>query len=202
MRVPRDQFRALDLEVHAVLADAPLRDVTVVDLPGGGSMRGMADVRALLTPERLVSANVLVRGLFALRRLLGRLFGWDSSQRVDPRLSYVHRLSETLKARSAVPPGATAGLFKWLYVLERESVTEVRNATVHAFMCWALEETASGYRLYLAVYVKPVSWLTPLYMAVIEPFRRFVVYPSIVRGIRRAWIDRYGAPARSLDGRV
>ena len=58
MRVPREQFRALHLEVHAVLADAPLRDVTVVDLPGGGRMRGMADVRALLTPQLLASANV------------------------------------------------------------------------------------------------------------------------------------------------
>ena len=111
-------------------------------------MRGMADVRALLTPQLLASANVLVRGLFALRGLLGRLFGWDSGERVDSRLSYVHRLSDTLKARSAVPPGTTAGLFKWLYVLERESVAQVRNATVHAFMGWALEETASGYRLY------------------------------------------------------
>jgi hypothetical protein len=45
--------------------------------------------------------------------------------------------------------------------------------------------------LYWAVYVKPVSWLTPVYMAVIEPFRRFVVYPAILRQIRRAWVAAY-----------
>ncbi len=200
MRVPRDQFRALNLEAHALLSDAPLRDVTVIDLPDGGGMRSMTDVRALLTPERLTSPNVLVRGLFALRELLGQMFGWDSEERFEPHLSYVHRLTDNLKARSAVPPGTTAGLFKLLYVLERESLAEVRNATVHAFVCWALEKTSSGYRLYLAVYVKPVSWLTPLYMAVIEPFRRFVVYPSISRRIRRAWVDHYGKPATSLNG--
>jgi hypothetical protein len=39
--------------------------------------------------------------------------------------------------------------------------------------------------------VKPVSALTPLYMAIIEPFRRFIVYPSILRRIRDAWELRY-----------
>jgi hypothetical protein len=48
-----------------------------------------------------------------------------------------------------------------------------------------------GYRLYWGVYVKKTSWLTPLYMALIEPFRRFVVYPTLFRQIRRAWMDRY-----------
>jgi hypothetical protein len=191
MRVPREQFRALDLEAHAVLSDVPLRDVTAIDLPGGGSMRTITDVRTLLTREKLASPNGLVRGLFALRRLLGRVLGWDSEERVDPQSSYVHRLSDNLKARSAVPPGTAEGRFKLLYVLERESVAEARNATVHAFICSALEQTSSGYRLYWGVYVKPVSWLTPLYMGMIEPFRRFVVYPSIFRRIRRAWVDRY-----------
>jgi len=30
----------------------------------------------------------------------------------------------------------------------------------------------------LAVYVKPVTRLTPLYVALIDPFRRFIVYPA------------------------
>jgi len=30
-------------------------------------------------------------------------------------------------------------------------------------------------------------------MAAIEPFRRFVVYPSILRRIERAWAAKYGA---------
>jgi hypothetical protein len=36
MRVPREQFRRLSLEVHGILSDVPLHDVTAVDLPGGG----------------------------------------------------------------------------------------------------------------------------------------------------------------------
>ena len=44
-----------------------------------------------------------------------------------------------------------------------------------------------GYRLYWAIYVENVSAFTPLYMAAIEPFRRFVVYPATLAAIRMAW---------------
>ena len=42
------------------------------------------------------------------------------------------------------------------------------------------------------IYVKSTSWLTPIYMALIEPFRRFLVYPAMFARLRRAWIARYG----------
>ena len=77
-----------------------------------------------------------------------------------------------------------------------ETLAEVRNATVHAFLASVLTETPGGYRLYWAVSVHPVSRLTPLSMALIEPFRRCIVYPAIFRRIRRAWEERY---TRSLD---
>ncbi len=48
-----------------------------------------------------------------------------------------------------------------------------------------------GYRFYFAVYVANVSPLTPLYMAVIEPFRRFLVYPAMLGNLRAAWIAAY-----------
>jgi hypothetical protein len=52
--------------------------------------------------------------------------------------------------------------------------------------------------MYWAVYVLPVSWFTRPYLIAIEPFRRFIVYPAMLRRIRRAWIARY-QPDRSLD---
>jgi hypothetical protein len=57
----------------------------------------------------------------------------------------------------------------------------------------ALCRTAAGYRLYSAIYVKNVSRFTPLYMALIEPFRRFVVYPAILRRLRSAWMAVYSS---------
>ena len=199
MRVPREQFRSLSLEVHGLLSDVPLHDVTVVDLPGGGAGRTLADVRALLAREHVRAVNPLVRGLFALRALLGRLFGWDADMYMHQETSSLHRLSSDITRRSALPPGTLDGPFRVLYVLERESLVEVRNATVHAFLASVLTETPGGYRLYWAVYVQPVSRLTPLYMALIEPFRRRIVYPAIFRRVRRAWEERYTHP---LDPRA
>jgi hypothetical protein len=199
MRVPREEFRSLSLEVHGILSDVPLHDVTAVDLPGGGVGRTISDVRSLIARENLRAANPIVRSLFALRARLGRLFGWDSARPTHPETSSIDRLSSDITCRSALPPGAPDGPFRVLYVLERESLAEVRNATVHAFLASVLTETPVGYRLYWAVYVRPVSRLTPLYMALIEPFRRYIVYPAIFRRIRRAWEERYTRP---LDPRA
>jgi Protein of unknown function (DUF2867) len=191
MRVPRGQFRGLGLEVHAILSDVPLHDVSVVDLPGGGAGRTISDVRSLMVRANLGSPNAVVRSLFTFRTLLGRLLGWDSDLHADPGTSYIHRLSSDITHRSKVTAGSMEGPFRLLYVLERESLAEIRNATVHAFLSLVLTEVPVGYRLYWAVYVKPVSRLTPLYMALIEPFRRFIVYPAMLRRLRAAWEERY-----------
>ena len=57
-------------------------------------------------------------------------------------------------------------------------------------MCRSSNST--GYRFFLAVYVLPVSWLTRPYLIAIEPFRRFLLYPAVLRRIRRAWLEKYG----------
>ena len=202
MRCDPAEFRALPLEVHALLADVPLRDVTAIDLPGGGPSRTIADVRALL-PERGAdqAGNWPTRALFRLRFGLGRLFGWDRPEppEVEARVSLRRRLPPDLVMRSQVVPGTPDGFFRVMYVLEREMLVEARNATVHAFLASVLVPGvdvgagAGGYRLYWAVYVHRRSWLTPLYMALIEPFRRFVVYPSLFRRLYAAWCGRYVA---------
>jgi hypothetical protein len=202
MRVHREQFRRLDLEVHAILSDVPLHDVSVVDLPGGGAGRTISDVRSLMARANLRSANAVVRSLFAFRTLLGRLLGWDSDLHAGQGTSYIHRLNSDITDRSRVTPGSTDGPFRLLYVLERESLAEIRNATVHAFLSLVLTEVPVGYRLYWAVYVKPVSRLTPLYMALIEPFRRFIVYPAMLRRLRTAWEERYPPTLHPQAARV
>jgi hypothetical protein len=158
MRIPPAEFLALDLEAHARLKGVPLRDVSVVDLPDGGDDRTIADVRRLLEAAK-ARAPVSVRALVGLRLFLGRLFRWD-------------------REREPLRP---------LYELPYEMLSEARNATVHAFSCMALRRRPGGYRLYWAIYVENVSAFTPLYMAVIEPFRRFVVYPAILASIRAGW---------------
>jgi hypothetical protein len=194
VRVAPAEFRKLDLEAHAFLADIPLEDVSRVDLVGGGEGRGVADLRALLASLDLRAANRATRFLFALRMFLGRLFGWDREQVELPPESYIHRLTPAQRSRSSVVPGTLNRGFRVVYVFENEALSEIINATVHAFLCDVLVPSATGYRLYWAVYVKPASRWTSLYMAAIEPFRRFIVYPSILRRIERAWAAKYRAP--------
>jgi hypothetical protein len=35
--------------------------------------------------------------------------------------------------------------------------------------------------------------LTPWYMALIDPVRRSIIYPSLLRGIRTTWSQTFGA---------
>jgi hypothetical protein len=198
MRVPAEEFRALDLEVHTFLADVALRDVSAIDLPGGGPDRSISDVRALLSRNGALTATLPLRALFSLRVLLGRVFGWDRAMHEHAEDSAAEKLSDDQRDRSLAEPGTADGLFRLLYLFPNEVLGEVRNATVHAFSCMTIHPTASGYRFYWAIYVKSVSRFTPIYMALIEPFRRFIVYPAILRRLRDSWVATY--PLRGNAG--
>ncbi len=185
MRVSHDEYLALHLEAHALLEDVPLRDVSAVDLAGGGDGRTIADVLRLMEMSRQ-RPSTAVHVLVGVRRFIGNVFQWDGEK---PEPSYAHRLSADQRQRSLTPVGTASGPLRVLYEFPLEMVGEVHNATVHAFACMALSRGAAGYRLYWAVYVRNVSRFTPVYMAAIEPFRRWVVYPAILGGIRTGWRD-------------
>ena len=149
-------------------------------------MRTLAELRAGLAAERPGTASFAVRALFALRRGLGRLFGWDH----DPSggaSTYLDRLSDEEREASLVEPGSPEGPFRALYVSEREAISEIRNATVHAFSVFALIERPPDYRLYWAIYVRPVGHVTQWYMRLIDPFRRLIVYPAMLGRIEEIW---------------
>lgn len=191
MRVSPDEYLVLKLRAHELLRDVPIYDVTVVDLPGGGAGRRIADIRRL---EQQSAPSAVVRAFFGLRLAMGRLFGWDQSA-FRPEDSLLPELSEKDRRDSEVAPGSRLGAFLVLYQFAEEALVETRNATVHGWVCTALAPRGSGYRLYMAVYVRPVSWLSRPYLILIEPFRRFLIYPAMLRRMRRAWIAAYGAAA-------
>jgi len=64
--------------------------------------------------------------------------------------------------------------------------------TVHAAAMSALQKTDIGYRFYFAVYVQRVSWITAISMALIDPFRRWIVYSAIFKQIERSWTAHFG----------
>jgi hypothetical protein len=188
MRGSPAEYRQLTLRAHELLRDVPLYDVSVVDLPGGGAGRSVADIRAL---EAAAAPSHVANAIYGLRHFLGRVFGWDQI-RMRPEDSLLSRLSERDRRDSEIAPGTPVGSFLLLYQFPGEALSETRNATVHGYVCTALAHTGSGYHLYWGVYVLPISWLTRPYLLAIEPFRR-ILYPAMLRRIRRAWLAAYGA---------
>ena len=191
MRVDPTDFKKLDLRCHALLSDVPLNDVWTLPLKNGGPGRTMKDLRGLILGDRRLPSNMAVRALFLLRRWLGRAFNWGGERHDPPGASYIHRLTDIDRLESEIPPGTREGSFRVLYVFPEEAVSEIRNATVHGFMALALRPREQGYQLYVGIYVKPVSRLTRVYMAVIDPFRRFLVYPALGRQLQRAWLRTF-----------
>jgi hypothetical protein len=201
MRVSPAEYLKMPLRAHELLHDVPVYDVSIMDLPGGGAGRRVADVRAI---ESSAAPSRIADALFGLRRLLGRAFGWDRVQ-MRPEDSLLSHLSERDRRDSEIAPGTRDGAFRVLYQFPGEALREIRNGTVQGYICVALTPTATGYRLYWAVYVRAVSWVTRPYLIAIEPFRRFLVYPAMFRRIRRAWLAAYGdagsSSARALSSK-
>src|SRR4029077_13445121 len=186
MRASAAEYRSLPLRGHDLLRDVPLYDLSSVDLPGGGSGRTVADIRAL---EAETAPSLIATLLYGLRYFLGRVFGWDREP-MRPKDSFLERLSQRDRCDSEITPGTLDGHFWVLYHFPGQALRETRNKTVHGFICTALVNTPNGYILYWAVYVRRASWLTRPYLVAIEPFC-LVLYPAMLRRIRRAWIAAY-----------
>ena len=191
MRAAQQQYRARPLRVHALLHDVALEDVWAIPLSGGGAGRTVQDLRAVMVAG-LEAAPAVVQGLFRLRGRIGTLFGWDHQRPAWSAESYADRLSPADRARSLVAPGTPDGRFRILYRFEDEQLSELRNATVHAFVSLSIRPTPGGYLAYLGVFVQPVHRFTRLYMRAIAPFRRLVVYPAVIRKMQSVWAERYG----------
>jgi hypothetical protein len=193
-RIRAREFLDLPLRVHSFLRDVPLHDVWVVDLPGGPEGITLQEFRSRSRAERTEEIPYATKALLQLRFLLGRVFRLDTPRPGEKAASYVSLLNEADRVASQVPPGSKDGIFDVVYVFQNEMLLEIINATVHAFSAQTLTRTSAGYRLYWAIYVKPVRWITPAYMALIDPFRRWIVYPQILDRVREQWIRLYPEP--------
>jgi hypothetical protein len=186
------EFERLPLRVHAFLAGVPLHDVWAVDLPR---------IRAGITLDEFLRTggarpyrlSLVVRALLNLRLFVGRLLGWDREPAATACETFSRRLTTADHSKSLAPAGTREGLFRVVYRFENEQLLELINRTAHAAALSALVETANTYRFYFGVYVRSVSRFTPIYMALIDPFRKLVVYPSLLRTVRAKWNKTFGA---------
>ena len=191
-RIPTQELEGLPLRVHEFLAGVPLHDVWAVDLPrvrpGITLQEFLGRGGALpLTPSRIV------RTLLGIRFFVGGLLRWDRESSAAVRETFASRLTPADRAKSLAPPGRPEGPFRMVYRFENEQLLEIKNRTAHAAAVSALVEGPVAYRFYFGVYVRPVGRLTPIYMALIDPVRTWIVYPSLLRSIRRRWSETFGA---------
>ncbi len=189
-QISKLEFEQLPLRVHGFLAGIRLHDVWAVDLPHTRSGITLDEfLRA--ANARPYKASGPARALLNIRLFAGRILGLDREPAADAWEPLTTRLTSDDRSKSLLPEGTREGLFRVVYRFKNEQLLELVNRTAHAAALSALVETTNSYRFYFGVYVRNVSRLTPLYMALIDPFRKLVVYPSLLRSVRRNWEQTY-----------
>ena len=190
-QISTQEFEQLPLRVHGFLAGVPLHDVWAVDLPRTRSGISLEEFSRTAN-TRVFTLSPVVRVLVNIRLFVGRLLGWDREPAETAGESFATRLTTTDRSKSLAPAGTREGLFRVVYHFENEQLREVINRTAHAAALSALVETANAYRFYFAVYVRSVARFTPVYMALIDPFRKMIVYPSLLRSVQASWKQSFG----------
>ena len=205
MRLSNAAHESLRWRIREIVPDFTLEDVWALPVRGGAD-----DFQALL--ELMASsdpANVdflPARVLWRVRDRLGKGFGLgriaapiDSGSEKDAgklpipgtnETSLIDRLPVDLR-NTATDLNFDSLPFAPLYRTDVEFAAEVSNRTVHGVMHLAWVDQGEGrYEGQMAVYVKPRGPFGKGYMAVIRPFRYWVVYPALMRQIERTWNTR------------
>jgi hypothetical protein len=190
-QISTQEFERLPLRVHDFLAGVPLHDVWAIDLPRTRSGITL-DEFLRKASSCLLTPSPAVRALLNIRLFVGRLLDWDREPAATAWESFATPMTTADRSKSLVPAGTHEGLFRVVYRFENEQLLELINRTAHATALSALVETANGYRFYFGVYVRNVGRFTPIYMALIDPFRKLVVYPSLLRTVRAKWNKSLG----------
>jgi Protein of unknown function (DUF2867) len=181
------EFCTVPLRAHTLLSDVPLHDVWAVDLPRHRDGVTLTKVLRRANQVGISKLPPVARALFRLRFLLGRIFRLEAEPKDALATSFAGRLTAEDRVRSLVTPGTREGMFRVVYRFDNEQLLEMQNRTVHAAALSVLTETSDSYRFYFAVYVCKRTWITPFYMGLIDPFRRWIIYPALLDNIRTSW---------------
>lgn len=196
MRLPTSAHESRHWRIREIAPDFLLEDVWALPVRGGrDDFQAFLDVMARLNPAK--GRSLPTRLLFGIRFRLGSWFGWDDAARKLPipggeEASLADRLPDDLR-KTGASLGRGSQPFTPLYRTDNEWAGELSNRTVHAVMHLVWVDQGDGrYQGQMAVYVKPHGRLGKAYMALIRPFRHWIVYPALMRQIERAWDLRAG----------
>jgi hypothetical protein len=205
VRISNAAHESRPWRIREIAPDFTLEDVW--ELPIRGSAEDIEAAFALATSlDPAHSESRATRFLWGLRDRLG---SWFDLGRISTPTDTDHRgaahelpipgtnetslsdrLPEDLRDTAAhVDFGSLP--FVPLYRTDDEFAAEISNQTVHAVMHLAWVDQGGGrYQAQMAVYVKPRGSFGKAYMALIKPFRHWIVYPALMRQIERAWNSR------------
>jgi hypothetical protein len=219
MRLPIEEHRRHAWLVSRLAPDFELLDVWRYPIELDQSVPLDRFVDFMESSQRdLASSRGAAGALFRLRAVLGKIFGWDSDEKkpasalpipgctetsLRDRMSEADREGEVEAAQVGAMDQASSA-FKPVYRLENETLREISNSTVHAFMhLGRVPISATHWSPQLGVYVKPRGRFGRFYMSLISPFRHYVVYPAMMRSAKQGW-PKYAERhrSRSRDGSV
>jgi hypothetical protein len=194
VRLPNAAHESVPWRIREIAADFTVEDVW--SLPAHGGAEDFDTLLELLTSGDPANGESLAtRLLWRARWRLGSWLGWDEDAEKltipgTDETSLADRLPDDLRD-TAVGLDFASLPFTPLYRTNLEFAAELSNRTVHAVMHLAwVDQGAGRYQGQMAVYVKPRGRLGEGYMALIKPFRHWIVYPALMRQTAALWRTR------------
>lgn len=183
------KFYEIPLKAHEFLNEVPLHSLDFIELKGGRKGMLMDEIYRLTTLNQAenMKFGFFTKTLFWLRGLIGKTLGWDDVPEMVKKNSWINKLTEEEREKSLIPSGKVESINTILYCYDHEILFEIINRTVHCFWVITSVEKNDGYDLYVAVYVKKINWRTPIYMALISPVLKWIIYPAVGKGIKENW---------------
>jgi hypothetical protein len=207
MRLPNAVHESRPWRIREIAPDFTVEDVWALPVHGGAEdFQTLIEVMTSSLEDPANWESLPARVLWRVRDRLGSWFGlgrisapidsgWDDAAGELPipgtnETSLADRLPDDLR-NTAADLHFDSVPFVPLYRTDVEFAAELSNRTVHSVMHLAWVDQGEGrYQGQMAVYVKPRGRLGEGYMALIKPFRYWVVYPALMRQIQRAWTTR------------
>jgi Protein of unknown function (DUF2867) len=205
MKLPNAAHESQPWRIREITSDFTLEDVWALPVRGGAEdFPTLLELMAAGDPAN--ADSLAARALWRFRDRLGRwldLGGISApvdSDRSDAagrltipgtdETSLTGRLPDDLRDTATDLDFASLP-FEPLYRTDVEFAAEVSNKTVHGVMHLAWVDQGGGrYQGQMAVYVKPRGVFGKGYMALIKPFRHWIVYPALMRQTERTWNAR------------
>jgi hypothetical protein len=154
-------------------------------------------------PPEIINRSVSIKSwaarlLIFLRMYLGKILGLDKNINILPipgcqEISIKERLSAEDRKRSLALSelgisDSDNKTWRIVYLYEDEMLTELSIGIVHVLMHMGwVHKSGNFFTARLAVYAKPRGMIGNLYMKLIMPFRRAIIYPALMENVRNTW---------------